>query len=112
MTFRSGHWVNAFTFVADYGVSGSAFSQPNVGVRVPRAKGAEASALALFTFADVFSIDIQAPDFPPLVVQITPNVDPITVATVGIGKFSLTVTFRSEERRVGEECRSLWSPYH
>ena len=26
-------------------------------------------------------------------------------------KFDLTVT-RSEERRVGKECRSRWSPYH
>ena len=23
-----------------------------------------------------------------------------------------TVVFRSEERRVGKECRSRWSPYH
>ena len=23
-----------------------------------------------------------------------------------------TVIFRSEERRVGKECRSRWSPYH
>ena len=23
-----------------------------------------------------------------------------------------TSTFRSEERRVGKECRSRWSPYH
>ena len=23
-----------------------------------------------------------------------------------------SVTFRSEERRVGKECRSRWSPYH
>src|SRR2546421_6556231 len=23
-----------------------------------------------------------------------------------------TVTYRSEERRVGKECRSRWSPYH
>ena len=22
------------------------------------------------------------------------------------------ITFRSEERRVGKECRSRWSPYH
>ena len=27
------------------------------------------------------------------------------------GKTSL-LTFRSEERRVGKECRSRWSPYH
>src|SRR5256886_5703280 len=23
-----------------------------------------------------------------------------------------TITYRSEERRVGKECRSRWSPYH
>ena len=27
-------------------------------------------------------------------------------------KFGATVTLRSEERRVGKECRSRWSPYH
>ena len=26
--------------------------------------------------------------------------------------YSTTVTIRSEERRVGKECRSRWSPYH
>ena len=26
--------------------------------------------------------------------------------------FISCVTFRSEERRVGKECRSRWSPYH
>ena len=25
---------------------------------------------------------------------------------------SLNPLFRSEERRVGKECRSRWSPYH
>ena len=28
------------------------------------------------------------------------------------GLMTLNVTFRSEERRVGKECRSRWSPYH
>ena len=27
-------------------------------------------------------------------------------------KAYLTITTRSEERRVGKECRSRWSPYH
>ena len=38
---------------------------------------------------------------------------------VGLGKaqeipeaIRKTVTTRSEERRVGKECRSRWSPYH
>ena len=29
-----------------------------------------------------------------------------------MGKFIWTVAHRSEERRVGKECRSRWSPYH
>ena len=28
------------------------------------------------------------------------------------GKRQLAVFARSEERRVGKECRSRWSPYH
>src|SRR3712207_6803305 len=40
---------------------------------------------------------------------------------VGLAKFAATIkkfkennpnTVRSEERRVGKECRSRWSPYH
>ena len=29
-----------------------------------------------------------------------------------VGADTLTPTARSEERRVGKECRSRWSPYH
>ena len=29
-----------------------------------------------------------------------------------IGLFAFAATTRSEERRVGKECRSRWSPYH
>ena len=28
------------------------------------------------------------------------------------GKTVAVIGFRSEERRVGKECRSRWSPYH
>ena len=32
---------------------------------------------------------------------------------VAIGKLDVAfISFRSEERRVGKECRSRWSPYH
>src|SRR5258706_8225202 len=30
----------------------------------------------------------------------------------GEGRRAILVTSRSEERRVGKECRSRWSPYH
>ena len=33
-------------------------------------------------------------------------------AQFGIVKFAYRQTTRSEERRVGKECRSRWSPYH
>ena len=29
-----------------------------------------------------------------------------------VANFATTATDRSEERRVGKECRSRWSPYH
>ena len=35
--------------------------------------------------------------------------DGATIELRGFGTFELT---RSEERRVGKECRSRWSPYH
>src|SRR3989440_875770 len=34
------------------------------------------------------------------------------VLTLGTGAFSGAQPVRSEERRVGKECRSRWSPYH
>ena len=42
---------------------------------------------------------------------------PITLQTMGVCIASALLglkrgTFRSEERRVGKECRSRWSPYH
>ena len=31
---------------------------------------------------------------------------------LGFGDLSENSEYRSEERRVGKECRSRWSPYH
>src|SRR3712207_9425699 len=37
----------------------------------------------------------------------------ISSATADLGQFyELNAIARSEERRVGKECRSRWSPYH
>ena len=36
----------------------------------------------------------------------------ITITSNGTGGLPAGVLFRSEERRVGKECRSRWSPYH
>ena len=37
---------------------------------------------------------------------------PIPTAGVSLGLAALGNLLRSEERRVGKECRSRWSPYH
>ena len=51
-----------------------------------------------------------------LEIKSTPTTDPNTPKSVIRSKFNLQKhTFlhqRSEERRVGKECRSRWSPYH
>ena len=37
---------------------------------------------------------------------------PVTVIAYQAFKESSITSIRSEERRVGKECRSRWSPYH
>ena len=34
------------------------------------------------------------------------------IAGICLGRAIRTFVLRSEERRVGKECRSRWSPYH
>ena len=36
----------------------------------------------------------------------------IAFAAVAVLTFAIPMVARSEERRVGKECRSRWSPYH
>ena len=49
--------------------------------------------------------------------KIYTKITQITKATcslkaTGVGYDELATVNRSEERRVGKECRSRWSPYH
>src|SRR2546425_4579452 len=39
-------------------------------------------------------------------------VRPVSAQTITTNTIGLTADERSEERRVGKECRSRWSPYH
>src|SRR5256885_14462243 len=43
--------------------------------------------------------------------QIAHGLDTI-LSEIECGKFQFKRALRSEERRVGKECRSRWSPYH
>src|SRR5256885_15612362 len=47
----------------------------------------------------------------PLATSPEPGVAQVSV-TLSVAIVSSAVTSRSEERRVGKECRSRWSPYH
>ena len=38
--------------------------------------------------------------------------DLLTASKIKNSSFALLMLTRSEERRVGKECRSRWSPYH
>ena len=40
--------------------------------------------------------------------EVRPNFFPVSFSNPDVIKFAM----RSEERRVGKECRSRWSPYH
>ena len=48
---------------------------------------------------------------PPAPTTEVPLTDTDSIADVAIG-LTPVATLRSEERRVGKECRSRWSPYH
>src|SRR5256885_8245944 len=41
-----------------------------------------------------------------------PRVQAERVCTIVVRRFTTHAKMRSEERRVGKECRSRWSPYH
>ena len=49
----------------------------------------------------------------PFLMATTTIMKNICQTDMSIGKpYVKTTEFRSEERRVGKECRSRWSPYH
>src|SRR3712207_8215710 len=74
------------------------------------------SDLSIFFGCMIFLTQAEAfRDLPPLVAafgkaRIAGYLSPLMLVTVAValGLSSL----RSEERRVGKECRSRWSPYH
>src|SRR6185369_1229658 len=49
---------------------------------------------------------------PPSTGRGTPPYDPPRVSQWPVGTAQAGDMSRSEERRVGKECRSRWSPYH
>src|SRR2546430_9973617 len=93
------------------------FFQAEDGIRDLTVTGVQTCALPISLVASVFGEDR---DFLARVVsEVGPShgrilaVDPsIASAHTGHGIVMPQCNHRSEERRVGKECRSRWSPYH
>ena len=60
----------------------------------------------------IINILIQAPIAMQLVHLVVADLSWITLVMAGLASLRGGLETRSEERRVGKECRSRWSPYH
>src|SRR2546430_5310342 len=95
------------------------FFQAEDGIRDLTVTGVQTCALPICEDAgahDVFVVLTTAPgntlqDVTSFQVTATNN-GTTSNADYDSGTFPTTIMFRSEERRVGKECRSRWSPYH
>src|SRR5256885_5691670 len=107
------------TTVADYGARVVFFFQAEDGIRDYKVTGVQTCALPIFVHSSSYE-EVRGPEparnptrlgFCNTGLGITIAVQSIMehCAPSGPGKAS---QFRSEERRVGKECRSRWSPYH
>ena len=67
----------------------------------------------IFTF--IFALPVSTQAFIETIPPIPVSDAALRSKEAGVTMFGFTVpglTWRSEERRVGKECRSRWSPYH
>ena len=55
---------------------------------------------------------VNGSNFIKTMLKVGSNHDEVKVVDDQIGTPTYTFDLRSEERRVGKECRSRWSPYH
>ena len=60
---------------------------------------------------NILGLDILVTDMEKTVNLIEQNIEQLRGKYICVGNVHTTV-MRSEERRVGKECRSRWSPYH
>src|SRR3989449_7043174 len=86
------------------------FFQAEDGIRDVAVTGVQTCALPI---SDLVFLDIQMPDLDGFAVAAAANEErpPAIVFVTAFDEHAVRA-FRSEERRVGKECRSRWSPYH
>src|SRR2546430_13653374 len=93
------------------------FFQAEDGIRDLTVTGVQTCALPIFAMAAVISLPVFA-IYTLRFGHETPEVRDFRLMTTLIASVPLALLIflrthlRSEERRVGKECRSRWSPYH
>src|SRR2546426_6099023 len=83
------------------------FFQAEDGIRDYKVTGVQTCALPISV---QLMVTVMTASWEPTTVAPTAPT-PVTPPVVAAG-VDVIVTVRSEERRVGKECRSRWSPYH
>src|SRR2546430_9018284 len=94
------------------------FFQAEDGIRDLTVTGVQTCALPIWTF--IFRPELQIRPKFWISVKVSDWCFGVSVSDIPLGGFghmysplhSYYNAFRSEERRVGKECRSRWSPYH
>src|SRR5689334_24303004 len=88
------------------------FFQAEDGIRDGTVTGVQTCALPIFTSGSGANGSVARPPAPahaaPAVVAVAAPAAAVAVAPAAV----VAPPARSEERRVGKECRSRWSPYH
>src|SRR5258707_3905706 len=96
------------------------FFQAEDGIRDIGVTGVQTCALPIFTNAGTYTVVVsaafagQSGPYTFKESRVPPDLilpDTTTLAELTSMKVSISAQ-RSEERRVGKECRSRWSPYH
>src|SRR5256885_7537228 len=93
------------------------FFQAEDGIRDYKVTGVQTCALPIYVvfkpFGTIVTFVPRVTEEGDILLTVTPEVSQadFTSPVEGIPSFR-TRRARSEERRVGKECRSRWSPYH
>src|SRR5256885_7330896 len=79
------------------------FFQAEDGIRDYKVTGVQTCALPIFSTASKNAVEALK----------KANVEAVEISDAELeGAYAAADVVRSEERRVGKECRSRWSPYH
>src|SRR2546430_7343095 len=94
------------------------FFQAEDGIRDLTVTGVQTCALPIYEHEDHDAVQLLIGVMVLVLIYFVATSLHLTLTTLllqalfAVALIALVVVFRSEERRVGKECRSRWSPYH